>query len=885
MSPNLLDRRIRRTFVWALLFALGCGGGCGEGGCGGCGGGGGCLAPIPGGFVPELRRENALGLKITESGFAFVKGQAAQVIGGQTSQSQQLDCTDASQRVEFDIPFVGTQRIDVNAYICDLTQNDACEAADNDPALRVDEAGHGKLCTADLKVSGFDMAPVANADGTVDVLVNVDVSLNTGRLPIRVKAPVCGGFRCTLEVDTDRGARPSMRIPVRIQLRTSPPPHNLLQFDLAPLPTLESLMDNEDIRVDSDGGSACRFGCDAIDVGVVKRQLLKRAQEQVTEALRNAIDSFRCQPCDPDAAADACVALGAKCDADLEVCITGDPGASPRTCPPVFPGVEGRSDLALALADVVAGGAGVLDLSIAAGGPAPAARVQAGGLVVGMVGGSATPERSLCVPFSRFQHAPASPLDFDAAAAERVDGLTDIGPYDLGFSVSDLFMDEIAFNAWAAGAICAQLGQEQVDVLSTGLFSSFLPSLGMLAHGEDVPMLLALRPRNPPQVTIGRGTTTAGPNGTRVPKDPLLTFELKDLGIDFYAQLEERQVRLFTLVADVKLPMALEFDPVANTILPVLANLDTLFANVRVENSEMLAEDSTEIGKLIAQLVGLVQPQIGGALEPIEMPDANGMKLEVKGARGVVPNAGEPGFQHMVLFMKLGGALQPLRVEVETSATLAGLDDAARVGGRLDLSQPRRARIGVRGSAPSGLANAGYEFSYRVDGGLWTAFVAGPELEVSSPLFLLDGRHSVDVRARLVGEPGTVDRTPERVSFVVDEIAPRVSLQFEEESGLVRTIARDLATTDEALLFRYRAAGADWGDWGGLQAFEGTSLSSLEVEVKDGAGHVARASWGRVSQAGAIGAVDANEPAGCTSAGAGALALLALLLRARRRSR
>src|SRR5207247_2407402 len=97
----------------------------------------------------------------------------------------------------------------------------------------------------------------------------------------------------------------------------------------------------------------------------------------------------------------------------------------------------------------------------------------------------------------------------------------------------------LAFHqAQQGGVLCLQLSSATTGLLNTGLFKTFLPSLGKLAtrDGKDAPMMIVLKPGTPPEVKIG-------PGGMK----PLLTVALKDLTIDFYASIDDRFARLFSL--------------------------------------------------------------------------------------------------------------------------------------------------------------------------------------------------------------------------------------------------------------------------------------------------------------------------------------------------
>jgi hypothetical protein len=192
------------------------------------------------------------------------------------------------------------------------------------------------------------------------------------------------------------------------------------------------------------------------------------------------------------------------------------------------------------------------------------------------------------------------------------------------------------------------------------------------------------------------------------------------------------------------------------------------------------------------------------------------------------------------------------------------------------------------GAHPRGFA--GCEFSWSVDGGLWSRWMGGPRLEISPPLLMLPLHHVIEVRAREAGQPASADRAPARVPFLVDSDPP--SLRLEIDRGTVRAVAHDNVTLDDDLRLRWRSGGA-WSPWTGARTWELASLgspASLEVEVRDEAGLSAFAQLAPTAATHAAGndrapATRAAAPQGCAQGGAALLALLPVLLRRRRTRR
>lgn len=882
--------------AWLLLLALGCsglgnGGGCG---CGSC-------EPIPGGFPASERQNNAVLAKLTKSGLGLLETQLGAFIQGNggTNIGYPLQCTASGQRV------LG---INFDLALCDLNHDFVCNSADA-AMPHPDEPPHGYACAAQAAITSLDLTPTQAADGTVDIAAVMNVKVNTGRLYVGIRAPPrtifgqqisnsgCEDVRCSVEYDSDEVAPTEIPITARIKLKPDPNWGDILALEVLGLDDLGRSIDANEIHIESMPGGTCSVanslglpGPDAIcgsvlDSSLVKQLIVQALQSQITKTLKDQVDTLRCAPC--EAGTRACPG-GSYCKNDLCYATGQDPDQDRRGCVPAKLGVEGRTNLGSSLASFGGPGSAVLDLSLVAGGRNPdgtsATRVQNGGVVIGLMGGSRTPEPSRCVPAVPWTaRTPQGLLDFDAeATAASIPG------YSLGLSLGDNFLDKSMYDLWASGAVCLDVDRRVTSFLSSGLFGTFIRTLPGATHGEDVPMMISLRPRKAPNMVIGLGTTKPGPNGTTVPDDPLLTLQMDELYIDFYAFIEERYVRLFSLVTDVRLPLGLEFDASAGTIQPVLAGLDTLITNVHATNIELLSDDAADLEAVIPQIIGLVQPQLAGAIAPIALPAIQGARVSVKGARGAVKFANAPGYEHLALFAELAMG-QPLVARADTEATLTSstipTSDEAFHG-----ASPT-ARIHARGLGVLPVGGR-WQYSYRLDGGFWGPWQGSSVLDVSAPVLKLQGRHTIDVRARASGDTSTADLTPASVAFVVDYDPPQVALERASETNTVETRAHDAVTPEAALQFRYRIGAGEWSALGPARAFDLGSLGQddvLEVVAIDEAGHAGRATFGQQA-ADSLASVpmtpDNGGSGGCSAAQVSALALVALVASMlRRRSR
>jgi hypothetical protein len=861
-------RALRSTAAWIILFIVGCSGG--GGGCGGCGGAGGCTANIPGGFPTAKRASNAITAELSGQGIQYFQNNLTALVGtllGTTNGlSLNVPCIQQTQNV---------------AVLGDVTVNACCSAA----------------CNVMAAINSVTITPTTAPNRSVDIQIVLSMNIDTGRIPIEVPVQIFGFGLCTIGCDMNYAAQ-NIPIDVTMNLNVDPAWGDILGVNIMGI-DISTLIDVNNLNISSQGGICSGVACGALDIGLIKQALFSALTPTLNTTVANALDGFRCQACDtarwtahggcPDSSQTTGAIPVASCQNDA--CFIGDPAQ--HKCVPRELGLQGRVNAGSLLASFGGPSDALIDLYAMAGGKSTLGRPttyvdSGGGVVLGVMGGTDSPNPAACVPH---HDAPAvvipDSIDFQAAATEA--GLPHVTDYAAGIGISSPFMNKALYDAYNAGVICLNVDSSVTSFLSSAVFQgTLLPSLGVLTHGQNVPMAVALRPHEVPTILVGKGTLK-DVNGMMVPDDPLLTIQMKDLQLDFYALIEERQVRLFSLTTDVSLPLSLNFDPVAGTVTPALGDISALLSNTRASNSEMLAEDPATLANLVESVIGLVQPLIGGILQPIALPTFQGLTVGISSARGAVP-ARTGGFQHLALFASLALS-HPEVVHTETTATLAEANVPAFaniVGANHQLPY---AVINAQAEGARSLSFAGYEYAYRVDNGLWSPWIRKSRFEVHSPVFLIQGKHNIETMSRVIDQPETQDATPAATEFVVDYEAP--SVHFDVVDGKLLTVANDSVWKTD-LQYRYSVNGGAWTSAGPAQSFDLAQLSdraSVEVEVLDGSGLSTKAHYGL--NVGAISTVPVNAhkttgggaQGGCNQAGFPAAVglLLAVLFLTRRR--
>lgn len=697
--------------LWAVTLVA-----CSGQSCTGCGGAG--IAPIPGGFKVSERKENAIQLRLAKGLFDFISSNLALIKqylpgGGMVAIPKQCGGNP------------------------ELWCGSSCGAA-GDCHLSIDPTG-----------LTFTPQPAASAMGVtlrtkIKTLETARVHYKTGIISVT----------CDLKFDTARSGKADVGLVLNLLASVD------AQTRLANLNIDQNSVDIQDLDSnDIDIGGS--FGCDILDF--FKGAFIGTIKDAIKGQIAAPLNDLFCQSCKTSADCSSLATMG--CDAGKKQCMRAGKCMQ-------FLGTEGRLDLGALLGGIspTAAGSG-LQIYAAAGGYANVESV--GGISMGMLGGALADPASDCVPLR------PAPTAKPAGKAPGFAGNTAPNgqAYHVGAGISTVELDTLGHGFYQSGGLCLAVGTPQVALLSSSTLSALINSLGDLTRGQNASVYVVLRPQNPPVFTLGKGTFKTGANGQKTIDDPLMTLGMKDFSIDFYLYMDERYTRVMRLTSDLAVPLSLDVDN-KNQIVPMLGDLAQGLKNVRVTDTALLRETPAQLSALFPKLLPVLLGQVAGSLKPIALPNIMGLALSPVQITSV-PDA-TSALTLLGLYLKIAPAmlkadpqtslvsLPPEEViPAETRAELIRLDvpPAAqfRLGPQHDPLHGPRAVLRVDGQGAGGAA----EWQYAVDDGLWRPFDDVRELVVDDPVLGLPGQHHIDVRARVVGQPQTLDPTPARVTFSV----------------------------------------------------------------------------------------------------------------------
>lgn len=720
--------------VTALFFAFGCGGG----GCSGCG-----MEPIPGGFPAAKRNANAAQVRVTNTGFTQITKDPAALIGG-------LGGGAMNGVLKFNAP----ANCSGSTPICCPGGNPVNPCGPIDIDLNAYPGDAPRLV----------ITPVSGAS-RLDVTVRARVKTE---MDIPVKVPLAGD--CGVKIDTTAGSIKDIQIDAPISFtQDATAGTTKVVVGTVQLNNLAS----EDVNLT--GG----FGCQAANLGL--SFFLGILKDQITNALKDQIQSAVCKQCASGNVAE-CGNFATSCDNNT--CMEGSECLQEL-------GLTGRMRGSVLFASLSPGTTGALDLYEVAGGYAT---TNNNGLALGLLGGMQPggAPRDRCGPPGTDPGLTTIPLSNFFQGNVRPDTNA---PFDVAIGLHKSQLDQLAFAGYDGGLFCLTVGASTVAQLSTDTIGLLSRSLGHLVESNS-PMAVGLRPQSAPTIVLGRNTFKDDGMGNQVVDVPLLDITFKGMEIDFFAAVDDHYIRVFTVVADVHLPIGLQTTSMGQ-LTPVIGSVTDAFTNISVKNNEAITESPAELANLFPTLLDLALPQLSNGLSPISLPAIGPLQLSVQAITSVDNDS------FLAIFANLVTAM-PRVAPVDTTIALAQVDEPADAIAR-DIKQwgahrPPTVTLALGGNASD------LEYSYRIDDGTWSAWSKSPKEVVSRSVFWLPGVHKVEARARQIGHPETMDPEPAVIDLPIGTGAPlsvtarNAPAQFHGQAGASGCSCKTTSSSSGALM-------------------------------------------------------------------------------------
>ncbi|MBA2543595.1 MAG: hypothetical protein H0V17_28395, partial [Deltaproteobacteria bacterium] len=669
-----------------------------SGGCGGCG-----LEPIPGGFPSEERAPNAVQVRVSQSGLAAITNNPAALISG-------LGTGPAPGVVQFD-----AIQIDLNR-------------ATNDAPRLV-------------------LAPQQGAS-RLDVTMRARLSTPT---PMKVDVPLAGECDLTIDTTENCGAVPNPPNPNdgnHCDIKVDVP----ISFVQEPNPILTTRVNIGDVAItqltQDDIELSGSFGCQIANGGVDAFDFIfDLLIDQMRGAIQEQIQGQTCKAC-PGGTADECGPFANACTEN--VCMKPNDECLQEL------GLAGRARGTAIFGALSPGTTGALDMYEVAGGYAT---TNSNGIALGMLGGMVPggTARDRCGPPAT---APTNP---PALISQFFQGNTrpdNDDPFDVAFGVHKSQLADFAYAGYDGGLLCLTISNATVSQLTTDTISLLSRSLGNLNENNS-PVAVGLRPQSPPTIVLGKNVFTDDGQGNVTLTEPLLDITFTGMEIDFFASVDDQYIRVFTVVADVHFPIGLQVTGMGE-LQPVIGSPDDAFTNLSVKNSEALTEAPEEIAELFPSILGLALPQLSGGLSPIALPDLGGLQLSVSDITAVPTTPGGTESDFLAIFANL--VVATAQKPVHTTAVVADIyhPPAADARAPSRWKQARQPSVTLALGAENGGLGDGRDaqYSWRIDGGTWSAWSTNPNPKLTSKVFWLPGTHTIEVRARQTNRPETIDLTP-----------------------------------------------------------------------------------------------------------------------------
>lgn len=692
----------------------------------GCGGGcGGCgMQPIPGGFPVAKRTPNAAQVRVTPTALTAITADPAAVIGPLVGNAM-------NGVIEFAVP----GSCGGNPEICCVNGQPSAMCG----PLEID------LVKRPTDQPRLVLAP-QQGQSRLDMTIRARVKTKM-KLPIKYDTGILT-LDCDVMIDTTKGSNQDLRIDAQILFSQDP---TVGTTRIGAQNVAVTQLEGADITLS--GNIGCTIG------GAFVGAFTGTLQDQIASVIQDTINEATCKACDSGQVAECGSSFATACTNNT--CMVGN------RCLQEL-GLDGRMPGSALFASLSPGTTGALDLYEVLGGYA---RSDSGGLGLGLLGGMEPggTERDKCGP-PGVEPAPVTVAESPVFQANTFAG----APFDVGIGLHKSQLARFAWAGYDGGMLCLTIGSSFVAQLNTDTLGLLSRSLGDLVETNS-PMAIGLRPQSQPEIVLGKNTFKDDGSGNQVLDQPLLDITFKGMEIDFFASIDDQYVRVFTVVSDVHLPVGLQVMGMGQ-ITPVLGSVDNAFTNLSVKNSEAVTESPAQLAQLFPTLLNLVLPQLSGGLSPISLPAIGGLNLSVV----AITSVDNDNFLGIFANLVTGTPIPP--PPASTTVTVAGVTQPP-------AELAKRPARWASAPAPSVQLDFGaaqnLEWSWRINGGSWSAWSQNARPTIRNQTFWLPGKHKIEVLVRELGKPETIAAQPEVVWVQIGDEPARVSARapFHGQAG------------------------------------------------------------------------------------------------------
>ena len=801
------------------------------------------MTPLPGGFPNEGRIENAASVRITPSGLKFLGdnlGKLAPNLLGSSASGTAGVVTFPINKSHVTIikaPIVGTE----------LGGADVCPSGP-------DEKAKPPRCTAEIDLSRAKLSLSSKAPH--NLLVSGTIAMRLQKLPVKGTGIV--GF-ANVEGVLTKGGKCSPKdyadIPVAIDIsvEAEEDPKHTARKGYTQIKILNLFKTGSGGTEDVIKKSVkfCGSGLDDTIINALKGSVLGGLVGGLGDSLTETLEKQLCTKEDPAAGVTCPTGTYPDTGGTCRYCKPGSNGkctTDKDACVGLALGVDGNINLTEALSSLSPGTKGGFDFLAALGGESPRddksgylwgdLNPKNQGATIGMMGGAKPKPITQCVPLAN----PVKPTDIpipDELTNNTVAGWTGEGPH-VGFALAERYLNYTLASVYNSGALCIGIGASTIGAgLTSSTIGILLPSFKELTRAQAASSLaLVLRPQKPPRVTIGAGADF---------KNPHLKIAFEKLEIDFYVWSNDRFIRGFTAVFDVIAPTNL--DVTADGLVPVIEEVSV--DNPSLKNAELLREDEKAAAKTLAGiLAGQIGGLLGGAIGPVDLNSAvasAGLTLTIpptvkgKGSPGITKlEKGQDRF--LALFATLGLApAKPTPLQVETEASVTKKD--VRLEGLIapTIRPDNVPAISVAARATQNTSEP-LEYQFRVNRGFWRPWTSRENFIVRAPELSIHGHHNIQVRARIVGKPETMDPTPIELKITIDKTPPEVKTARRTAGGKLAIEVFDAVSDQDKVLVRWALDDGPMSSWVAASDIKQVAVenaTTLKIEAKDEEANIA----------------------------------------------